>query len=130
MLTSQDCVAALSVERKMYLALSEFLDLTGELSDAVERQDQVSVQLFLNMRQEQVNLLRDCKTLLRKQCRSLPGDAGKALRAILSGEGSEAAVSAELCRQVEKNRQLLERAVAADRRLSRRMGGDKSFYGK
>ena len=34
----------------------------------------------------------------------------------------------ELCRQVRRNRDLLERTVQADRRVSRRLGGKDSFY--
>ena len=52
----------------------------------VDRQDQVSVRLFLSMRQEQINQLRDQKELLKKQCGGLPKEEGDLLRQILSGK--------------------------------------------
>ena len=52
MLSKQELDAALAAERAMYRALSEVQDITRELLDAVDRQDQVSVRLFLSMRQE------------------------------------------------------------------------------
>ena len=58
MLSKQELDAALAAERAMYRALSEVQDITRELLDAVDRQDQVSVRLFLSMRQEQINQLR------------------------------------------------------------------------
>ena len=67
MLSKQELDAALAAERAMYRALSEVQDITRELLDAVDRQDQVSVRLFLSMRQEQINQLRDQKELLEKQ---------------------------------------------------------------
>ena len=66
MLSKQELDAALAAERAMYRALSEVQDITRELLDAVDRQDQVSVRLFLSMRQEQINQLRDQKELLKK----------------------------------------------------------------
>lgn len=72
MLSKQELDAALAAERAMYRALSEVQDITRELLDAVDRQDQVSVRLFLSMRQEQINQLRDQKELLKKQCGGLP----------------------------------------------------------
>ena len=47
MLSKQELDAALAAERAMYRALSEVQDIPRELLDAVDRQDQVSVRLFL-----------------------------------------------------------------------------------
>ena len=110
MLSKQELDAALAAERAMYRALSEVQDITRELLDAVDRQDQVSVRLFLSMRQEQINQLRDQKELLKKQCGGLPKEEG------------------DLLRQVERNRALLERTLQADKALSRRLAGRETFY--
>ena len=128
MLKKGDWTAALSVEKRMYLALSEVLETTESMLDAVERQDQVSVRMYLNMRQEQVNQLRNCKDMLRKQCGALPKADGDLLRQVLSGGPAGDPEGEELCRQVRRNRDLLERTVQADRRVSRRLGGKGSFY--
>ena len=63
---------AMSAEQKMYTALSEVMELTGELADAFQRQDQVSVQIFLGMRQEPIDRLESCKAMLERQCLQLP----------------------------------------------------------
>lgn len=45
----QVAAAALATERKRYEALSEVMELTEELSEAIQRQDQVSIRMFLGM---------------------------------------------------------------------------------
>lgn len=124
-------MAALSVERKMYAVLSEFLDTTSELSDALQRQDQISFQLYLNMRQESVNQLSEYRDALKKQCSELPSADGDLLRSILSGgEVPNDGSMKKLSEQVHKNRGLLDRAVQSDRVINQRLGGKKSFYSK
>ena len=127
MLSKQELDAALAAERAMYRALSEVQDITRELLDAVDRQDQVSVRLFLSMRQEQINQLRDQKELLKKQCGGLPKE-GDLLRQILSGKKPAGVEGEALSLQVERNRALLERTLQADKALSRRLAGRESFY--
>ena len=127
MLSKQELDAALAAERAMYRALSEVQDITRELLDAVDRQDQVSVRLFLSMRQEQINQLRDQKELLKKAMwrtaqgrgRSAAPDPVRKKPAGVEGEA--------LSLQVERNRALLERTLQADKALSRRLAGRESF---
>ena len=128
MLSKQELDAALAAERAMYRALSEVQDITRELLDAVDRQDQVSVRLFLSMRQEQINQLRDQKELLKKQCGGLPKEEGDLLRQIPSGKQPAGVEGEALSLQVERNRALLERTLQADKALSRRLAGRESFY--
>lgn len=114
--------------RSMYTALTELLELTNELSKAIQRQDQVSVQLFLSMRQEPLDRLRVCDTRLRRLCSLLPPAEGAQLRQVLNGQGGGTAATQGLERTVRQNRQLLEQITRMDERINRRMGGKKSFY--
>lgn len=114
--------------RSMYTALTELLELTNELSEAIQRQDQVSVQLFLSMRQEPLDRLRVCDTRLRRLCSLLPPAESAQLRQVLNGQGGGTAATQGLERTVRQNRQLLEQITRIDERLNRRMGGKKSFY--
>ena len=92
MLSKQELDAALAAERAMYRALSEVQDITRELLDAVDRQDQVSVRLFLSMRQEQINQLRDQKELLKKQCGGGRSAAPDPVREKTGGSGGRGPV--------------------------------------
>ncbi len=114
--------------RTMYTALSELLELTTDLSEAIQRQDQVSVQLFLSMRQEPLERLRICDAHLRRLCSSLPQAESAQLRQVLNGQSGGTATTQGLERTVLQNRQLLEQITRMDERINRRMGGKKSFY--
>ena len=128
MLDSRAIAAAMAVLRRSYMALSELQELTGELSQAVSRQDQVAVRMFMGMRQEQISQLTEDRAVLKRQCGQLPPDQGEQLRALLSARACPVPEGVALFRQAEKNRALRERVIQADAVISRRMGGEKSFY--
>ena len=131
MVSKQALSTALAVEKKMYLALTEVEELTDELSQATQRRDQVSVRMFLSLRQEQIDQLTEYKALLRKQCDQLSPEDGALLGQILNNSQPPLCDGAEdLVRQVERNRVLLERILQVDRQVSRRLGGADSFYEK
>lgn len=129
MLSHEIFSAALAVEKAMYRALSEVEELTDELAQAVDRQDQVSVRMFLALRQEPIDCLTGYKAQLRRQCAGLPAEDGALLRRLLEEkEPPQCTGAEELLRQVNRNRVLLERIVRADQRISSRLGGTSSFY--
>lgn len=131
MIPEQTVASALNLEKKMYAALSEVAELTGELSGAVNRQDQVSVQLFLTMRQDLIDQLLAHRASLRRLYRELPTQDGTLLRRILVGNPGKAELApAEqtLLKQVNSNRTLLERICRVDQAVSQRFGGPNSFY--
>ena len=68
MLTEQTLSFAHAIERQMYTSLTEIAELTDQLSDAVSRQDQVSVRLFLSMRQEEIDRMLGPRAALRRHC--------------------------------------------------------------
>ena len=133
MLTDSDFTSAYSTLRSMYTALIEVEELTQELSQAVTRQDQVSVRMFLTMRQAEIERLTDYQNQLRRQCNQLPSDQGKLLREMLTGTyrgpvPSPAATA--MLQQAKKNHSALERIRRADQAVSRRLAGPNSFYTK
>ena len=128
---SQVIAAALATERKCYAALTEVMELTQDLSDAVQRQDQVTVQMFLSMRQEPINQLKEYRSLQRKRCASLPEEESAALWKVLTGKGGDGTDQLqELEKLVGQNQSLLERIQQVDRQVSVKLGGKKSFYSK
>lgn len=124
--------AALATERKRYTTLTEVMELTKELGDAFQRQDQVSVRLFLSMRQEPINQLREYRAIQRKRCAALPDEEGEVLWKVLTGQGS--GDGSEQLQALEKlvgqNRNLLDRVQEADRQVSMKLGGKKSYYAR
>ncbi len=133
MLSDQDFTCAIAIQRKMYTSLNEVADLTDELSQAVSRQDQVSVRMFLSMRQEEIQRLTSYQAMLHRQCRQLLPEDARLLTQLNSGrfQGTAPSPSAQaLLQQAQRNRSLLERVRRADEAVSSRLGGPNSFYNK
>lgn len=117
--------------RKMFTALTELQELTTELANALQRQDQVSVKLFLGMRRDALSQLTAHDEALRRKCALLPPSESQALRRILNGqEGADTPSAQALERTVRQNRQLLAQITSVDERINRRLGGKDSFYEK
>ena len=129
MLTEQQLTSVLATARRIYAALSEVLELTGELSASIQRGDSVSVQLFLQLRQEPINQLREYQTNLAQQCRILPAEDRKELEGLLSGQAPAASPAAPPHQeQLPRTRALWARVVQAARAASGRLCGKDSFY--
>ncbi len=128
MLSENDCMSALLIHKKIHAALSELQDLTQELSSASQRRDEISIRMFLSMRQEQINLLLEYEKILDKQCRDLKQEDRQSLERVLKEAKSDAPVSNELAAQVMRNRQLLSNVRKQDKIISKKLGGPKSYY--
>lgn len=112
--------------------LNELWDLTQQLAQAMDRGDQVSIQMLVGMREEPLGKLKAVDTALREQLEAL-GDReqAEALRAMLNGgtpADPAAPAQAALCAQVGSNRRRLEQIQQLDRALNQKAGREKSVY--
>ncbi len=128
MLSENNYNAALNIQRKMYAALSELRDLTTELSSVANTRDEISMRMFLSMRQEQINLLKEYEKISDKQCRELKGQDGEDLKQILKTGTADLPQAQALAQQVKRNKDLLFRLQEQDRQISKRIAGPKSIY--
>ena len=117
-------------ERLLYVKLAEFEDLTRQLAEAIDRRDEISVQMLLNMRAEPANQLQEADRQLRSRLLELPEEDDIRAREILEGGEQHGSEEAALCGQVKQNQRLLQRCREMDKQVSIRMGGNKSFYKK
>lgn len=108
--------------------LMEVNDLTRQLLQAAERRDQVSVSMILAMREDPVQRLREMETALQAYVNSLPREDAIRAAELLNGAEASDADETRLCEQIAQYRRLLESTLEMDRRLSIRMGGNRSFY--
>lgn len=114
--------------KRIYTALNEALDLTRQLADAVDRDDQISAQMLISMRQEPTDKLARAQQALEQQRRSLPaGDAAR-LSATLKGAEAETAEEGPVTAQVGANQRVLKQLVELDRVVNRKLAREKSIY--
>lgn len=86
------------------------------------------MRLFLSMRQEQINQLRDQKELLKKQCGGLPKEEGDRCDRSCPEKSRREWRERPCPSRWNGTRALLERTLQADKALSRRLAGRESFY--
>lgn len=111
-------------------SVNEILKITQELGEVISRDDRVSTQMLIGMRQEEMDKIDACNKDMDCLVNSLPSDEGGLLRALLKGEeiedkGPAAMKVMELAKQKKR---LFERILAVDERISKRLAGNNSFY--
>jgi len=114
--------------KRAYAALNEALDLTRQLAEAVDRDDQIAVQMLVSMRQEPTDKLARANQALDQQRRALSPADGERLSALLKGAEAEMEAEAPLASQVGVNRRVLRQLVDLDRAVNRKMAREKSIY--
>lgn len=116
--------------RRLYVKLTEFEDLTRQLAEAVDRRDEVSVQMLLNMRGEPAQQIWESGQQLRQYVLSLPEDDAIRAKELLEGAPQREPGEAALCAQIAQNQRLASRCQELDKHISLRMCGKRSFYNK
>ncbi|MDO4668317.1 MAG: hypothetical protein Q4A63_00725 [Butyricicoccus pullicaecorum] len=117
-------------QKKKYIQLTEVLNVTVQMAEAIERDDNVSMSLLIAMRQEPLLLIDEIQQAVGERLESLPAGTAAHLRALLTGRGTEKAVPEEqaLDDQCQMNFRLLSRIVAIDKRLNKKVGKGQSYY--
>lgn len=110
------------------LHLMEVSDLTKQLTDAVDRNDQVSVNMLLSMREGPVQKLCEMEQRLQEYCLQLPEASAIRSRELLEGAEPEEQEEETLHEKNASYRRLLTSVLENDKQLSLRLGGSKSFY--
>ena len=110
------------------IRLMEIADLTRQLLQALDRRDEMSVQIILSMREEPVRRLFEMDESLKRHILTLPRKSAIRARDMLNGSPPEIEEENRLCEQTAQYRKLLESTIALDRQANIRLGGKRSFY--
>lgn len=120
---------ALVQVKRMGNLLNEVLDLSQQMAESLDRNDQVAVEMLLAMRQEPIGKLEAVEQALREQVESV-SDPEMAVRmdALLKGGPPEEPGEKMLADQVAANRRRLKQVIDLDKVINRKMARDKSIY--
>lgn len=122
----------LTLHQRKYNAVSEILRLTEEMGQLLSNNDNVSVQLVLQMRQDEMNRADDCSQSIARLEDSMTSDDRRQIQRIL--EDTE---NTDICQTFEEKKLqeilrniklALKRTVELDSRISSRIAGKDSFY--
>ena len=127
-MTKDDWLELTVLEKKKYNYLVEIEDITRQLAESLDRNDQVSARMLVAMRQDPIRLLAEISESAHARQDALPEEGREALRELLAGTAASGDGQRIFQEQAGKTRRLLEQVVAMDRRVSLRMVGEHSFY--
>lgn len=127
-MTAQELNALLQLEKGIHQKLVEAIELTRDLAESVERQDQVSLQLFLSMRQRVLLEWQELHSNLDLMQMELSPMAAEQLQALHGGGQAQGPEEFPVADCIATNRRLLKQLAELDERVSRKLCGGKSFY--
>ena len=116
------------LEKKKYNHLVEIQDVTRQLAEGLDRNDQVSVRMLVAMRHDPIRLLAEVDEAGKLRMTTLPEEDQERVRAVAKGAEPRDEGERVFREQAGKTRRLLEQVVSLDQRVSVRMAGDSSFY--
>ncbi|MCI9546124.1 MAG: hypothetical protein HFH60_05490 [Lachnospiraceae bacterium] len=117
--------------QKKYGNMNEVLRVTQEMQDALSRDDRVSMEMLLSMRQKDIDLAADCDGDIRYLLSVLTPEKREQTREWLNHgtakeeDGFEAVKISEIAGSI---RNVLDKTIQVDSRMSRRVAGKDSFY--
>ncbi len=114
--------------KRIYTVLNECLDLTRQLADAVDRRDEVAIQLLVSMREEPVGKLRRANTALDFQRDAIDPEAGRRLSELLKGAPPQEPAEEPLAKQVSMNARLIQQVYELDKIVNLKLNREKSIY--
>lgn len=132
MIAEKSVMDALVQMKRTGNLLNELQDLTQQLGQAIDRNDQVSIQMLVAMREEPLAKLQDADRALREQLEAMPDPEGAAQLASMLNGGLPAEENDKtqqmLCSQVGANRRRLKQVMDLDQVLNQRVARGKSAY--
>ncbi len=131
-MTEKAAMDALVQMKRTGNLLNELWDLTQQLGESIDRNDQVSTQMLIAMREEPLSKLPAADQALREQLEALPEpeDVQQLAAMLNGGQPADPAQRTQqmLCEQVASNKRRLAQIIERDKMLNQRLGREKSAY--
>ncbi len=125
----EDLLEAHVQVKRMSNLLVEVEDLSRQMAEAVDRNDQVTVRMLLSMRQTPIDNLKIAEQTLRQKIASFEvTEDAQRLAALLNGSAPQEDAEASLAAQVAANARLYNKVIALDKAINRKIAGEKSVY--
>ena len=131
-MTEKTAMDALVQMKRMGNLLNEVEDLTKQMDSVIDRNDQVSLQMLIAMREDPLGKLQAADQAIRDQLELLTDKLEAAQLASMLNGGLPAdpdqRTQQKLCEQVAVNNRRLKRIIEMDQRLNQRLARDNSVY--
>ena len=119
---------ALVQVKRMNTLFNEVQDISGQLAEALDRNDRVSVEMLAGMRRDPIDKLAAAEDVLYDQADALPPEEGARLLELLGGAPARTEAEKPLADQVGANRRRLDQILAQDKILNQKLARENSAY--
>lgn len=116
--------------KKLYVFLVEIQDISRQLAEALDRNDQVTARMLIGMRGEPIKSAAQTKQALDALRNDLQPEDALRLTQLLNGAEANTEQERPLVVQMKSNAQLLEQVRSLDKSLNLKIARDKSIYQK
>ena len=131
-MTGKTVMDALVQMKRTGNLLNELEDLTKQMGQSIDRNDQVSLQMLIAMREEPLGKLQAADQAIRDQLELLADKMEAAQLASMLNGGPPAdpdeRTQQQLCEQVASNNRRLKQIMELDRQLNQRLARENSAY--
>ena len=120
---------ALVLAKRIGNLLNEVLDLSQQMAEALNRDDEVTISLLISMRTEPIQGLQIADKALRGLVDGIPSlEEREHLRALLTGGAAADPMEEALAKQIAVNSRTHQRVIALERILNPKITKDKSIF--
>lgn len=127
-MTEQELNQLLSIEKKIYQKLLEAMDLTRDLAESVDRKDQVSIRLFLSLRQKVILELQELTASIDLLRLELSPSSEQEMQAMLSGLEASSPQEISVVECISNNQRFFQKLADLDKEVNRKLCGENSCY--
>ena len=114
--------------RKTYNLLGEVMDLSMQMAEALDREDQISFKMLLPMRREPIQNLAHAKEIIMELLSEFPADDAAQIRKVLNGSKPQSVTLQQIAEQTASNGRLWEKVNRIDMQLNRKITHEQSVY--
>lgn len=116
------------LNKRIYILLTEILDVSKQLAEALDRSDRVSMRMLIGMRNEPIQHAQQARQALCALRDSLPYEDAVRLTELLNGAEAQNENEAPLAAQLRSNEKLLKQVLTMDETLNVKIAREKSVY--
>lgn len=117
--------------QREFNSVNEIVRLTKELSEASSRDDRVTMQMVLEMRKSEMDIVDGCKKSVAILLENAPLDMQSRFQPALKGEASEQEDIKginQIAAIIHSSKAAIEQAIVVDKVMSTRLAGEESYY--
>jgi hypothetical protein len=127
-MVTRDWLDLAVLERRKHNYLAEVLALSQQMGEALDRSDQVSLNMLVAMRQEPILQLQELKSVIDACREELPQEDQEQIIRLLEEKNPSGQAERTFLDQAAAARRLLEQVLDLDRRVNQRVAAGGSFY--